>query len=178
MHSRTLLILVLSASVNSFVFGNEFAVTTTNLNLRENNSKSSRVISVIESGDTLEILSTEGAWSKVKMGTVEGFVSNEYLSKIALGSNETSKEQPESSEFKDQKGFVAGFKYIFYRTFLLLFIIIGAFITYTLRKPDARFKKGYREGKMSNFSMLKLALYSAAVSVITGFIGGIISIFH
>lgn len=178
MNFNNVLFIALISATHFNVFGNEFAVTTTNLNLRENNSKSSRVISVIESGDTLEIIASEGKWSKVKMGTVEGFVSNEYLSKIALRTNETTKEQRELNEFKDQKGFVAGFKYIFYRTFLLLFIIIGAFITYTLRKPDARFKKGYREGKMSNFSMLKLALYSAAVSVITGFIGGIISIFH
>jgi uncharacterized protein YgiM (DUF1202 family) len=178
MHKKIIITNALFAILSFSVFGNEFAVTITNLNLRESSTKSSRVISVIESGDTLEIIASKGTWSKVKMGTVEGFVSNEYLSKITLGTNKTSEEQSESNEFKDQKGFLAGFKYTFYRTFLLLFIIIGAFITYTLRKPDARFKKGYKESKMSNLSMLKLALYSAVVSVITGFIGGVLSIFH
>ena len=178
MHLKKIITYALFAILSFSVLGNEYAVTTTNLNLRESNTKSSRVISVIESGDTLEILTSEGTWSKVKMGTAEGFVSNEYLSKIALGTNDTTTEQAEPNEFKDQKGFVAGFKYIFKRTFLLLFLIFAVYLTYKLRRSDARFKTGYREGKISNFSMIKLALYSAAVSIITGFIGGIISIFH
>ena len=152
--------------------------TTTNLNLRETYTKNSRVISVIKSGDTIKILATEGNRSKVKTRNAEGFVSNEYLSKIKLRTNSSDKEQLQSKEFNDQIGFVAGFKFVFKRTFLLLFIILGIYTTYKLRRPDERFKTGYREGKVSHFGLLKLALYSALISVITGFIGGLISILH
>ena len=91
-----------------------------------------------------------------------------------LAENESSTKKT----FKDQKGFVAGFKFVFIRIFILIFLIVGSIITYSLRKRDARFKKGYREGQMSNSSLIKLAIYSSVVSLIAGFVGGIISIFH
>lgn len=175
---KLIIFALFTTTVHLLVFGNEYAVTTTNLNLRETNTKNSRVISVIENGDTLEILAIEGNWSKVKTRNAEGFVSNEYLSKIILRTNASAIVQPQSKEFKDQIGFVAGFKFVFKRTFLLLFIILGVYTAYKLRRPDARFKTGYREGKLSQFGLLKMALYSALISVVTGFIGGVISIFH
>ncbi len=149
-----------------------YAVTTTNLNLREKNTTNSTSLKVLNQGDTLEILSEDSNWSKVKFDNIEGYVSTEYLSKIQVVDDLNKK------TFNDQKGFVAGFKYVFIQFFIVIFIIVGGLITYSLRKKDSRYKKGYREGKMSEFSMLKLAFYAAAVSAVAGFIGGLISIFH
>jgi hypothetical protein len=170
-----LLIVVFVMNYLCFYGQTQYAITTTNLNLRENDSKNSKVLSVLSQGDTIEILSEDGSWTKVKKVSLEGYVSSEYLAKIDMKS---SLNNDMKNEFKDQIGFVAGFKYVFKHTFLLLFIILAVYTTYKLRRPDARFKTGYREGKVSHFGLLKLALYSALISVLTGFIGGLISIFH
>ncbi len=154
----------------------DYAVTNTNLNLRESPTINSSPITILNTGDTVQISNIENGWANVRYKSYNGYVSSSYRTKIAF-EDKDSIEEPKK-EFKDQIGFVAGFKYVFYRTFLLIFIIVGAFITYKLRRPDARFKKGYREGKMSHFSTFKLAIYAAVISLLTGFIGGIISIFH
>jgi hypothetical protein len=174
-------ILLLASIIFSHLFlfaGNEYAITTTNLNLRENNSKNSTSLKVLNQGDTLEILSTDQNWTKVKVDNIEGYVSSEFLLKIENQMNLAENESSTKKTFKDQKGFVAGFKFVFIRIFILIFLIVGSIITYSLRKRDARFKKGYREGQMSNSSLIKLAIYSSVVSLIAGFVGGIISIFH
>lgn len=173
-------ILLLASIIFSHLFlfaGNEYAITTSNLNLRESNSKNSTSLKVLNQGDTLEILSTDQNWTKVKVDNLEGFVSSEYLSKIDI---ETSIENVNSTKesFKDQKGFVAGFKYVFNRSLIVILIILAGIVTYRLRKKDGRFKSGYKEGKIDEFTFLKLLLYSATLSVFSGFIGGLISIFH
>jgi len=174
-------ILLIASIIFSHLFlfaGNEYAITTTNLNLRESNSKNSTSLKVLNQGDTLEIMSTDRNWTKVKVDNLEGYVSSEYLSRIENQTNHAESESSTKKTFKDQIGFVAGFKFVFIRVFILIFLIVGSIITYSLRKRDARFKKGYREGQMSNSALIKLAIYSGAVSLIAGFVGGIISIFH
>lgn len=175
MKSIFLFVTILSTSLSLFAI-NEYAITTTNINLRQNNSVNSQSLKVIEKGDTLEILTENQEWSKVLYENYEGYVSSRYLTKIVV--NNTGNKSSKKETFKDQKGFTAGFKFIFLRFFIFLFIIAGSILTYSLRKKDGRFKKGYREGQMSYLSLIKLAIYTGAVSLIAGFIGGIISLFH
>ena len=154
----------------------EYAVTTTNLNLRESPTIKSNTITVLNSGDTVQIFHDENGWANVRFKELNGYVSNSFISKIEFSGVEKSIDS--KNNFKDQKGFVAGFKFVFWRFLFLIVVVFGALITYSLRKSDGRFKKGYREVKMSDLMWIKLVLYSAVVSVLAGFIGGIISIFH
>lgn len=176
-------ILLLTSIVFSHLFlfaGNEFAITTTNLNLRESNSTNSTSLKVLNQGDTLEILSPDPNWTKVKVDNLEGFVSSEYLIKIdmAEATAESTKKETFFEAFKRQKGFVAGFKYIFIRGFIIVLLIFGSIYTLKARTKDARFKQGFRQGKVDSWSWIKSSIYAVIAALLTGFIGGIISIFH
>lgn len=149
-------------------------VTLTNINLRESNSVNSSSITIIEKGDTIEMLLEDPQWSKVQFSSFVGYASTKYLLKIE-NDNIT---QNEEQSFSGQKGFVAGFKFTFGKSFFAFFIIVGSIIMYLSKKKDARYKNGYREQQMSTSTAIKLAIYSAIISLIIGIIGGIISIFH
>lgn len=78
---------------------NEYAITTANLNLREHNSKSSTSLITLDAGDTLEILSKDENWAKVRVNNLEGYVSTFYISPIDsnledLEENSTSESGP------------------------------------------------------------------------------------
>lgn len=138
-------------------------------------------LKILNQGDTLEILSTEQNWTKVKVDNLVGFVSSEYLinsDKTETTTNESKKKETFFEAFKKQKGFVAGFKYIFIRGFIIVFIIFGGIYTLRARTKDARFKEGFRQGKVDSWSWIKSSIYAVIVALLTGFIGGIISIFH
>lgn len=171
--------------LTSFIFshllifaGNKYAITTSNLNLRESNSKNSISLKVLNQGDTLEILSTDQNWSKVKIDNVEGYVSSEYLSKIEFNSENLGKDETDKKGFKDQIGFVAGFKFVFSRGFIVVLIISLGIYSLRARSKDGRFKDGYRQGKVGVWSQIKAYVFAFIAAILAGFIGGIISIFH
>ena len=162
-----------------FLFaGNEYAITTTNLNLRESNSKNSTSLKVLTQDDTLEILSADQNWSKVKIDNIEGFVSSEYLSKIEFNSENSVQDKTYKKGFKDQIGFTSGFKYIFNRAFIIVLVIFIGIYTLKARTKDTRFKEGFRQGKVDSWSWIKSFIYAILAALFSGFIGGIISIFH
>ncbi len=49
------------------------------LNVRANPSTDSEIVGKMADGDVCEILSTDGEWSSISSGNVEGYVKNEYL---------------------------------------------------------------------------------------------------
>lgn len=69
-------------SLNVFAI-NDKALTTTNLNLREDQSVDSKSLKVINEGDTVEIISKNLNWSKVIHGQTEGYVATEYITPIS-----------------------------------------------------------------------------------------------
>lgn len=151
----------------------EFFVTTSGLNLRNSNSVNSEILSVLDKGDTVKFIQSVDTWSKVEFKNKIGYLSSQFLTKIDI-----KEQKVKELTFKDQKGFVNGFKYVFKQTFLTVFVLLLIVIAYFSRKKDARFKVGYREMKITNSFLLKLALFSSLVALLIGFFGGVISIFH
>lgn len=175
---RTFLLFSIVLSHLFLFAGNEYAITTTNLNLRESNSKKSTSLKVLNQGDTLEILSTNQNWTKVKVDNLEGYVSSEYLTKIEFNSENSVQDETAKKGFKDQIGFVAGFKYIFNRAFIIVLVIFIGIYTLKARTKDARFKEGFRQGKVDSWAWIKSLIYAILAALLSGFVGGIISIFH
>lgn len=165
--------MILMSSVESFAVSG-LSVTTTNVNLREENSVDSKSLIVLNEGDTVEVLYSESDWVKVNYNNLQGFISANYLKEIDLKIKTESKQEG----FSDQKGFVAGFKYIFTRAFIIIILAGGGLFTYTQRKRDNRFKTGFRETKLNDFTIMKIAFFSFILSVGIGFFGGLISLFH
>ncbi|SDB08625.1 SH3 domain-containing protein [Pseudobutyrivibrio sp. YE44] len=54
-------------------------VDSGNLNIREEASKDSKLVGKLPANAGCEIIETEGEWSKIKSGEVEGYVLSEYL---------------------------------------------------------------------------------------------------
>lgn len=170
MKSKQLLIL-LFVFLNFIVLGNEkqYAITTTGLNLREGKSSNFNAIKILNKGDTLELLSEELGWSKVKIGNSEGYVSSNFIQKINYHKEET---------FADQKGFVSGFKFVFFRAFIIVLLLLIAFYTYKARKKDGRFKKGYQQLEVNTKSWIISSLIAGVIALLSGVIGGLISLTH
>ena len=57
-----------------------YKYTLANLNLRENKSTSSNVITVIPAGSKIEVLDAAEDWYEVMYNGQTGYVFNEYLS--------------------------------------------------------------------------------------------------
>ena len=107
--------LLLASIVFSHLFlfaANEYAITTTNLNLRESSSKNSTSLKILNQGDTLEILSSDPNWTKVKVDNLEGFVSTIYVS-IISDNQETNSDQELTSDQKSNR-----------KVFLIVIIIV------------------------------------------------------
>lgn len=153
-----------------------YAVSTENLNLRKSASTSSETITTINKGDTVKVYYVKEGWAYVKYNQKYGSVSNDFLTTIDF--KEDVNIINSRSNFSVQKGFIAGFNFVFARVFFFVFVLFGSIITFRLRRTDARFKKGYREGNMNMRQIGKLAAYAAIISVVSGLIGGIVSLFH
>lgn len=170
---RTYFLVIASLFFSSFIYSeNNLAITTSNLNIRSQNNANSAIISVINKGDTVEIINQLVSWTEIKHKEKTGFVSSKYLNEIEINKS------PKKSGFKDQKGFLAGFKFVFINFFIVTFFILGTIKTYQLRKKDARFKKGFREGDLSGSHLFRVIIICVLISLIAAIIGGIISIFH
>lgn len=153
-----------------------YSVTTTNVNLREASTVSSKSLGIIAKGDTVKIISKGPKWSKVNFKNLEGYISTPYL--LDIQSDNKNKNITIKEGFSDIKGFTAGFKYVFFRVFIIAMLIIGGYVTKKNRMTDARYKNGFRQGKLSNFTILKIAIYSSIIALIIGLFGGIICLFH
>lgn len=148
-----------------------YAVSTENLNLRKSASTSSETITTINKGDTVKVYYVKEGWAYVKYDQKYGSVSNDFLTTINYS-------EEVNVGNANQNGFIAVFLDVFARVFFFVFVLIGSIITYRLRRKDARFKKGYKEGNMNIRQIGKLAAYAAIISVVFGLIGGIVSLFR
>lgn len=166
------LIFVILTLASSLYAKNNYSVTTTNLNIRSQANSNSEILDIINEGDTVENINIKDKWSEIKYKKTIGFVSSKYLREIEIISS------PISNTFNDQKGFIAGFKFVFTYIFILCFLIIGSYKTYQLRRKDDRYKKGYREGNLSGGKLFRVVIICITISIISGLIGGILSIFH
>lgn len=87
-----------------FLFaGKEYAITTTNLNLRESSSINSTSLKILNQGDTLEILSSDQNWTEVKVGNLKGYVSTNYVSIINDDQETNSGQELTSKQSSNRK---------------------------------------------------------------------------
>ena len=66
------------------------------VNLRESQSRSSKVLDRLVSGTVVEVLSISGSWSQIRVGDKTGYMMNMYLSSTA----------PKSTNVKEYKAYV------------------------------------------------------------------------
>lgn len=179
MNKIIITLLLLFFHLNGFSI-EQVVVTANKLNLRSTDSKNSESLALLEKGDTLTVLTTNDTWTRVKYKSTDGFVSSEYVQPITSADADQSSSPKKTwyEEFKSKKGFVAGFKFIFSRVFLIVLIIFIGIYTYKMRQKDGRYKTGFRQGEVSTGSWIKSSIYAIVIALIVGFIGGLISIFH
>ncbi|MBU3658944.1 MAG: hypothetical protein FGM14_03670 [Flavobacteriales bacterium] len=167
-----ILIWSLFLSINSFASEEAYyAVSTVSLNLRKSASTNSETITTINKGDTVKVYYVNEGWAFVKYNQKYGSVSNEFLTTISY------REEVNIGNVH-KNGFVAGFVDVFGSCFALIFFIGFCIISYRLRKPDARYKNGYKEEQLSSWQYFKLAIYAFIISAFFGLIGGIINLFN
>ena len=65
--------------------GTQYRWTTGNLNLRRGNSTSFGIIDVVPSGEKITYLESKAGWAHVKTSVGQGWVSEDFLSKSAVG---------------------------------------------------------------------------------------------
>lgn len=70
--------------------------TTANVNLRASNNTKSKVIKVVKSGTTVQVIEKKTGWTKVKSGSSQGWISASYLT-----SNMSGNVSPTSSPSKN-----------------------------------------------------------------------------
>ena len=81
-------ILVLALTVNSMAITKEI---NTAANIRKEPSASSEKVTVLYYGDLVEVISTEGEWTKIKYKDKEGYVKTQLLSEPDGNSGSTNK---------------------------------------------------------------------------------------
>jgi hypothetical protein len=151
----------------------KMAVPKNNLNLRAEKSVESNILEVIKISDTVHVIEVDNQWTKVKFKDISGYLATDFLTII-----DNTKIPTQPKTFSEQKGFVNGFIFVFRNTFIIVFFAIGVFVLWKSRKKDGRFKKGYREGTLTQGQMLKFALIALLIAIVFGFFGGIICLFH
>ena len=65
-----------------------YRCTATNLNIRDTSDKSGKVIGQIAQNETVDILSVDGSWGTILVGSDTGFVRMDYLEQIQLNNDE------------------------------------------------------------------------------------------
>lgn len=149
---------------NGFMYSQQYAIKVEKLNIRENPDKNSKVIGSYYLNDTVTVFSKDGHWLKVKLNNRDGFINENYVTKI-IGKEDQHIE----------KGFKSGFNKVFFKSFIILGIIFLMYNTYKKRIADSRYKSGYREGKISIREYLTYGLYSLIISLVIGLLNGIIT---
>lgn len=80
-------ILFLIASCLFIIFpiqGSSFKEVTTQLNIRQQPNKNSKILDVLPQGEQIETdISSNSEWSKIKYKNLEGYVHNSYLKEIS-----------------------------------------------------------------------------------------------
>jgi uncharacterized protein YgiM (DUF1202 family) len=164
-----LIILFLLTNLSVYAVDKQFAVTNTGLNLRAGKSINNTLIRVLKKGDTVEIISQDQEWTKVKIDNTEGYVASNFIKNINYKNEET---------FEDQKGFIQGFKFVFYRAFIIVLILLLGYFTQIARKKDNRFKKGFKQGDITTKSWIISIALAVLAALLAGFVGGLISLNH
>ena len=132
------------------------------------------VVGSLSLGDTVWVDTIISSWCHVKSTKqIYGYANGWYLSKSSVEKKQNSSVSTENTE----KGFKAGFRIIFKKTFIPLCILWGLFYGIRNRVTDRRYKKGYREMPLSTKQFILCFVLSGIISSILGLINGIISWF-
>ena len=59
--------------------GDSFKHTNDTVNVRKEPNEDATILEVLEENEKVEVLGTEGKWTHVKWGEIEGYISSEYL---------------------------------------------------------------------------------------------------
>jgi len=164
MKKSKIFILIFFIAFSGILYSQQYAISIEKLNVRENADKNSKVIGSCYKNDTVEVFSKEGNWLKIKLNNKDGFINANYAKEINLTENP-----------KVEKGFKSGFKKVFFNSFIIIYLVFFAYQSHIRRIVDARYKNGYREGKISIGDYITYGIYSLIISLIIGFISGITS---
>lgn len=104
-------------------YGQEYYVTTADLNIREGSGVGYNAIHVLVIGDTIELLeSTNGNWVNIKYKDYVGYVSKKYLDKIEVADKAVtdiiSDQNTETNEEGNNSFFIAFFLIIAFAYFI------------------------------------------------------------
>lgn len=164
MNNTNKAILILLILFINISYSQTFKIEVQKLNVRENPDQNSKIIGSYSINDTVNIISQEGNWLKIKVGKKEGYILKKFTKEIS------------SIEATDiNKGFVFGFKKVFSNSFIIISISFFLYQSFKRRIVDSRYKNGYRDGKISIREYLTYGAYSLIISSIVGFISGIAS---
>lgn len=162
MNNTTKAILILLILFINISYSQTYKIEVQKLNVRENPDQNSKIIGTYSINDTVNIISQDGNWLKIKAGEKEGFILKKFTKEISL---------IEDTEIN--KGFVFGFKKVFSKSFIIIGIVFFLYQSYKRRIVDSRYKTGYRDGKISIREYLTYGVYSLIISSFIGFISGI-----
>ena len=91
-------------SMAAYTFATTGIVKTDNLRLREGNSTSSEIVTLLSIGDKVEIISkTDNGWYKVKYKEYEGYVSSEYINADEEKIETTKVEEETTTPIKEEE---------------------------------------------------------------------------
>lgn len=150
---KIILVYFILGLISTSLFGfntSDTLETTTLLNLRSEPSLDSEVIMKLKKGDTLIVDEDLGEWVKVSSTKYKGYVSSEYVEKVApLGFYDW---------FKD--GWLYGSMGIF-------ILVFGGQVA-AARVKDNRFKEGYRQGVVGDGKIIIAFLGAGALGLLIG----------
>lgn len=104
----SILIVIIICTIAVYTYGATGSVKVDDLRLREENSTTSKIITLLSIGDKVEIINkTENGWYKIKYKDYEGYVSADYINvqeEIAVvNQKEEIKEENKNTENSESK---------------------------------------------------------------------------
>ena len=78
---------------NTAEAASKYATTIANLNFRTGPSTNNKIITTIKKGSTVEVISKNGNWSKIKYNNKEGYSSSDYLKEVSPSTESVSSQK-------------------------------------------------------------------------------------
>ena len=82
--------------INTSLAANTAKVTVDTANLRETADSDSKILDLVNKGESVEVLETKGEWYKVKYKNITGYLRNDLVQL----NNETTKTEKEDNFYK------------------------------------------------------------------------------
>lgn len=91
-------VIIVSCIMGNAVLAVTASITTDDLNIRESASTDSNAIGLLNTGDKVEIIATEGEWYKINYNGKEGYIKKEYVKEDETENNPKIEDTVEKKE--------------------------------------------------------------------------------